>query len=148
MPITFSETYAPVSPETISNFETRHAITLPQSYKTFLTQSNGGRPSWTVFDVPKWPGKATALHFLFGIHDGKHNNLALWYDELRDRLPEGFIAIGVDMGGNFLCLGIEGGFVGEIWYWDSSNDYDLEDGTMFRVGKDIGEFLSHLRESY
>lgn len=148
MSITFSETYGPISAKMISDFEADHGITLPQSYKDYLLQWNGGRPSWTILDVPKWPGKATALHFLFGIHAGKRNNLGLWYDELRDRLPEGFLAIGVDMGGGFLCLGTSGKFVGEVWYWDSSNDYDLDDGTMFRVGTSIGQFLNQLRESY
>jgi hypothetical protein len=148
LPVTFTDTYGSISDETILAFERQSGLALPQDYKDFLLQWNGGRPSQTIFNVPKWDGKGSALHFLFGIHSGKHNNLARWFDELRDRLPDGFLAIGVDMGANFVCLGTSGEFAGEVWYWDSSNRYALCDGTMFKVANRLEAFLNQLRESH
>lgn len=147
MPVTLSEGCGPIKSEVIADFEAQHGVSLPDDYKRFLLRWNGGRPSQTGFEIPHWPGEASAMHFFWGIRENKSHDLNYWYVEFLDRLPKGFISIGSDQGGNMLCLGTSGAYAGEVWYWDSSDRFELENGTMFNVASGIEDFLNnHLRE--
>ncbi|PQO42922.1 SMI1/KNR4 family protein [Blastopirellula marina] len=142
------ETYPATTPAKLQRFERQFGVILPEDYSRFLLASNGGRPVPDGLDVPFWPGKSTRIHFFLGLHDGEHNNLASWMDELVDRLPDGCVPIAVDMGGNFLVLATRERR-GQVYYWDASADYDLpeDSGTLFLLSNGINELLDGLLES-
>ncbi|QDU37288.1 SMI1 / KNR4 family protein [Maioricimonas rarisocia] len=131
----------PVTNAQIETIEQRLEVTLPPVYRQFLLVVNGGTPHRTLLDVPNWPGKATLMDEMFDV-DG----LVRWTEELAHDLPPGFVAAGVDPGGNFLCIGTIGEHVDQVYYWDASADWNLreEEGTMFRVADDIEDMLEHL----
>ena len=141
--------YTPTTSQALGHFQSRFGVSLPDDYVSFLLSTNGGRPAPDGLIVPEWPGRSTRIHFFFGLHDDEHNNLSSWTDELIDRLPEGCVPIGVDMGGNFLVLATEGERRGQVYYWDASPDYDLssEGGTMFLAASDIQALMEALTET-
>lgn len=140
-----AESGKPLSAEEVAAFEDRNGVALPDTYKQFLLRNNGGRVSPCNFDVPNWPGKWSSVAHFLKMTDEKYG-LQYWYTEFDDRLPDVFLCIAVDPGGNFLCVGYESPYVGEIYYWDSSPDWNLteETGTIFLVAKDVNEFLENL----
>ncbi|MEX2215625.1 MAG: SMI1/KNR4 family protein [Phycisphaeraceae bacterium] len=142
------DSYTPTTPQHLSDFENRFDVSLPDDYKKFLLATNGGRPTPDGLIVPKWPGHSTRVHYFFGLHDGEHNNLSSWTGGLIDRLPEGCVPIGVDMGGNFLVLATQDERCGHVYYWDASPDYDLStaEGTLFLVSSGIQSLIDALTE--
>jgi hypothetical protein len=135
-----------VSLDVVKGFELRNSISLPNEYRQFLLKTNGGWPSHIRFEVPGWPGKWAPLQYFFHLEDEKYS-LEYWFEFLKDDLPEGMIAIAVDLGGNFICLDTVAPYEGEVYYWDSSQDYGLtdEDDTMFLVGETFDDFLDNLQ---
>jgi hypothetical protein len=136
-----------INPDDLNAFETRHGLKLPADYRTYLLEVNGGRSLLTELPVPDWPGRAASGFDFLALLPGD-NSLDFWVNFYEGELPEGgFLAIANDAGGNFVLLGTEKPHVGEVYYWDSSPDWDLDEetGTMFLVAESFTEFLSKLR---
>src|SRR5438094_559990 len=102
------QTYGALSPEQIQAFEKRTGVTLPESYRAFLLRSNGGHPVPCKFAIPKWHGRFSAINVFFGIQTGTSEDLEKQQERYSDRIPDSFLPIGIDSGGNRLCLGIKG----------------------------------------
>jgi hypothetical protein len=126
--------YPPVTRQDLAALEQRARVVLPEAQREFLLRSNGGRVEPGEFDVPGWPGRKSYIDTFFGLHPGE-GSIAWWLEELGDRLPYGFVPIGVDPGGNFVVLDAQPASSGEIFYWDSSDDWDIPEGdpTMYVV---------------
>jgi hypothetical protein len=139
--------FEPIDATALASFETQFGISLPDAYKQFLLENNGGRPDPAYFDVPNWPGEGTLVGDFLGIRSQRAANLSFWIEELGDELLPDFIPIADDPGGNFLCLRLTEPDRGAIYYWDASPDHDLDEttGTMFKVAGSIDEFLKKLR---
>lgn len=147
--MTTLETFAPTADvESIAAFEVKTGLILPEDYKRFLRERNGGRPQPSAFDVPNWPGEWSDVGDFFALYSGKECNLEAWHEMLRHRLPHGFLAIADDPGGNFICLGTTPPYNGKVYYWDSSNDWDIPEGadTLFEVASGFETFLDNLKE--
>ena len=144
----FADTYGEVDLNLLKKFQTKTGICLPESYRNFFAETNGGRPSRCWFYVPGWPGEQSCIDKLFGVHLGQHDSVELWYRELQDRLPVGFVPVGIDLGGNFICISTADPDSGMVYYWDASPDWNLSftEPTMFAVGNAIQQFLADLRE--
>ena len=122
-------------------------VTLPDDYKQFLLAYNGGRPEPNCFSV-KDRGDAL-VNMLFGVRDSQTRfDLARELElatEL-DPLPDGFIAVGNDPGGNSLLLSTAGSDRGEVYFWDRSGLWVREDGhNTFPVANSFTAFLESLR---
>ena len=95
--------YGKVSSDSVADFEQEAGLRLPESYRRFLLETNGGRPERGRFFVPEWPGEFATVHVLWGIHEGKSSNLLWWKRELQDSLQDQHLAFGVDLGGELSC---------------------------------------------
>lgn len=143
--------YPKISRQQIADFESRQGLSLPQSYKEFLLNVNGGEPVPNEFEVPNWSGESSMVQAFYGIHAGEYDNLAEKIAMFQDRLPEGFLPIASDPGGNLLCLGTKGDDEGRIYFWDHEDELDKNGlskkdfSNMYRVANDINEFLDKLR---
>jgi SMI1 / KNR4 family (SUKH-1) len=134
----------------IELLEARTSITLPADYRAFLLATNGGKPDPGDFFVPCWGGEFSQVHRFFGIHDGPSGNLEEWIVRYRDRLPESFIPIGLDPGGNLLLIGVAHDFTGHVYFWDHEDELD-DDGlsrkdmsNTFFLASSIAEFVASL----
>ena len=132
---------APVS--LIEAFERRIGASLPDDYRAFLLEVNGGRPQSPVDTAARypivridWEGRppqesddVAVVHFLLvaenwkGIFsDGRSDALSLdgcytTFVEEDRRIPEGLIPIGRDPGGSLFLLDVTGGQRGGVWFW-------------------------------
>jgi hypothetical protein len=137
----------PVSDSQIDRFENDHGISLPLAYRRFLRSTNGGQPhSYTSFVIPE-VGEEVLLGVLYGICDGQYGvSLGAMLAEFKDSLPEEYIPIGEDPGGNQLLLTLSGDHKDGIFYWDRVGFLARRaDHSIFRVAANIDEFLDSLQ---
>ncbi len=67
-------------------------------------------------------------------------------EELNDVVPEGYIPIGEDPGGNLLLLSLHSHSKDHIFFWDRVGILARERGqNLFPVAEDINQFLESLR---
>lgn len=104
-------------------FERETGITFPAGYRTFLLTHNGGRPTPCEIAVPDWHGRETTVSFLYGIHRGHEYDLR----PLEQILPEEYLAIGEDPGGNLFVMGLFDPNKEKIFFWDhEQQSFDLD----------------------
>lgn len=133
MKIKIRESFGTASVSQIADLERGLNASLPESYKAFLSEHNGGIPTPDKFKTRD--GKyETGIRLFFGITSGTYGlqgNLIL----LKARLPEGSLAIAIDSGGNFILLDINTGSI-------SFFDHELE--TTSLVSDDFASFIANL----
>ena len=146
MSVEFILSFEPLTPMLLDAFERCNDIALPARYREFLLRHNGGRPSPNMFLIPDL-GEHALLDFLFGIRQGAECGLQAWLDEYGDEIPEGFLVIGTDPGGNLLLLETTGAQREQIYYWDSQLFFEgsSEHGNAFPIAENIDELLNSLR---
>jgi hypothetical protein len=135
-----------VSLEVIKNFETEYNVNLPERYKGFLLNWNGGYPEPSLFKISDEKGVSVLDHF-YGIGDDE-SGLCDYIDIYEYRLPTGFVPIANDPGGNVICLGTNESYYDNIYFWDHENEQeDNEDmSNMYFLANNIDEFLGNLYE--
>ena len=128
----------------ISAFEGRYRLTLPEQYREFLKQRNGGQPTPNKCYIPDCRESAL-VDLLYGIGSaGDAGDLPTEYDRIREELPDGFLPIGHDPGGNYLLLRVTGS--GEVFYWDATHFFSGSDdsGDTYMVSPGWNDFLFSL----
>jgi hypothetical protein len=100
----------------IEEFETRNGITLPEPYRSFLAETNGGRPLNQEFVVEGWGSSGVSDFYAIGT--GNSFDLDAARDRFLDVLPKDVLAIASDPGGNQICLGLNADLAGKIFFWD------------------------------
>jgi cell wall assembly regulator SMI1 len=114
--IPMTKTYGVASSSALDTLEKRLGAPLPQQYRDFLLSQNGGRPDLPAFIVPNW-GESIANTF-YGVGIGGLYDLDAVLDSLDDVIPvDCVIPIADDPGGNQICVGIRGDFLGKIYFW-------------------------------
>ena len=124
---------------------------LPDSYRAFLLEFNGGRPDPHDFDVPGWRHQESLVNNFYGIVPGESNDLVENAELLEDRVPSDFIPIAKDPGGNRILLSAEGPTRGSVYFWDHEEEPDdpgeaLDDfPNIYRLADDFDTFLEGLK---
>lgn len=112
----FVEVNDSVGEPQIISMENDLGLSLPESYKSFILEHNGGLPARCLFDIP---GRGQSSVVFYGIQtDEAHNDLSKAFFAYKDRLPEDTLPIGFDPGGNLVCLVLGGEEEGKIYFWD------------------------------
>ncbi len=126
----------------INIFEQEHGISLPADYRAFLRLHNGGKPLPDVVTIPDCSQKAIIDHFL-GL-GRESEDLEDWMNELREDMPQGFIPIGFDPGGNAILLDLSDGV---IYYWDSARFFDAstDDENTYWVANSFEDLIKSLK---
>ncbi|AIQ19736.1 SMI1 / KNR4 family protein [Paenibacillus sp. FSL H7-0357] len=116
----------------IREFEGKYVLKLPEQYIDFLLNNNGGYPKASTFKISDEAGESVVNKF-YGIGDMK-GNLAKVFEILDGELPEGFISIASDPGGNEICIGISEKYFGKIYFWmhDMESDEEMENMTFLK----------------
>jgi len=143
--------FGELMPERLAAFEQAYGVRLPDDYRSFLLNYNGGYPSPSVIDFIQYGSEQSDIvNNLFGIHEGEYwANLDWHLQMLEDRIPMGFIPIGDDPGGNVYLLGVMGEFVGKVYFWDHEEEAQLYDKepdfeNMSFIAISFTEFLNKL----
>src|SRR5438128_2090769 len=117
MTVTFSKRFPAIHEADIQTLEKRLNARLPDEYRNFLLEHNGGEPSPQIFLINEREG-TDILRFLFGIGHDEYYSLTDNIEDYSDRIPANFIPIGCDTFGNLICLSIKGEDVGKVYFWD------------------------------
>lgn len=133
-----------LSENDLDSFEKDANIVLPAEYRSFLLRHNGGLPSPDVIDVKGAPGSPTDVQVFFGIGRPVESSDLRWNRRtFVERLPNKWLPIAHDSGGNLFCLSLSGPDVGSVMYVD----LDQALPGFYSVARNIDEFLDQLRTS-
>lgn len=124
-----------ISINELLEFEQSIGYKLPESYKKFILKNKVGVPSNKYFSE-----FSIALFFSF-----KHGKMTIdkIYKEFNNLVPEGFIAIADEPGGDFICINLNSGQnYGNIYYISHDNDEPL------LVAESFKEFFESLTDEY
>jgi hypothetical protein len=127
--------------------EARWNVTLPASYRAFLS-CNGGRPSPNTVDVPAHPESPTDLHEFFGLGCERSTSRIDWHLQLwSQRLETGLLPIARDSLGNAFCMSLRTSDFGRILYCDLQAVFAKYDvmPQLYGVAPDFESFLRSLR---
>lgn len=149
--IELREAGPPLTQESLNSFERELGTSLPDPYRRFLLQTNGGRPpaAKPTVNVAGLPESPTDVHFFFGLGDPVKSCELRWNQEtLRERIPNNRLAIASDSFGNVFCISLAGADRGAMSYWDLQSVYgDLAaDPKCYPVALDFDAFLNQLHE--
>jgi hypothetical protein len=151
-----SETGPRVGDADVRRFEEQLGHELPEDYRAFLLEINGGSTS-SSHCVFRLRHDETVLNSLYSL------NAADERDDLTTRqlyprypsnnLPKEALAIGYDDGGGRIVLPLAGPHRGEIWYLDTADMLDdenpridwFERRDVWKLADRFAEFLSGLR---
>ena len=132
--------------EDIIAFEDDHNIKFTNLYTKFLLENNGGDTGGNnIFKISDNQGESVLDVFL-GI-DFRHYDLGKDINIYKGRMPNEFIPIACDPGGNIICLGIKNEYYEKFFFWDHENENDDADmSNMYFLASNIYEFVSNLRK--
>jgi hypothetical protein len=148
-------------------FEKKLGSTIPDEYRNFLLEYNGGYPKPNYFDIPKpednefldYPDDmGSTIEYLCGIYKDpslEGINLIKQYEKYQiteKRMPDEILPIGGDLWGSLICVGLKGDYRNKIFYWDSNFEPDVEENkqpfwqNITVIAASFNEFLQSLHE--
>jgi cell wall assembly regulator SMI1 len=126
--------FGPLTETRLAKLERKLKYRLPDDYRLFLLEHNGGRPTLSCFTVGE-DGEGSIVEWFFAIHDGPYEEPEDWDRAGRELPPyfgqplegvlkdfrsehsaKGLLPVARDPGGNLICLGISGKRAGVWWY--------------------------------
>lgn len=112
----------------IEGFEAEIGYRLPEDYRQFLLENNGGRPHPPYyFNVPGWQHSQSLVNDFKGIvSDNEGYGISQVLEIKGDVFPKGFIPIGRDPGGNHILMSLTESTRGEIYFWDHEDSPDTQ----------------------
>lgn len=142
----------PINDAMINEFQSKYNIWLPNSYKEFLKQCNGGNPVINCFRTHRLTSRfynVIPLRELKSNSENRTLSLELYYIyfTLGNKLPKDFLPIGLDPAKDFICVSIEGGNKGKIFLCDLNwkNDEGTEGfPTISLISNSFEEFIDNL----
>jgi hypothetical protein len=131
----------------ISAFEKLIHGTLPEDYKAFLKNQNGGRPQPRRFrfTTPAGREEDSALHYFFALYEGRVENLKNTLEILKGRIPSDCLPIATDPFGNVILLGIADQNLGRVYFWDhEKEDENSTTANISPIARSFSEFVEQL----
>jgi hypothetical protein len=144
--VQFSKSGAPLDGRAIDALEELVGARLPPAYRSFLERQNGGIPTPYEMRAGKtWVGVQAFLSA------GPPHDIATFFRLLcpagQRRVPPELIPIARCEGGNFLCLGVEGTFLGRVYLWDHEEEGvdSYTYANLTELSPDLDDFLARLQ---
>lgn len=124
-------------------FEKRHKLSLPEDYRAFMLEYNGGMPIPQVFDSET---TSTVVEVLFSLKPGDpfDLNLACMSLDWEDAYQRGIICIGRDSCGSQIFLATKGRDLGTIYFFDREETLRPKSGAV-RIAGSFDEMMNNLR---
>ena len=128
------EGHGPLAEADIAWAEAELGVILPNDYRAFLSQFNGGYPQPGGFKVV-WQSKqacgedwrTSAMSWFYAITAHRTGNLVRMNKvTFHGRLPPDTITIASDAGGNQILLALAGQYCGQVLFW--VKDHEVEQG--------------------
>jgi hypothetical protein len=132
-----SNPYGPIDPADLVEFEEANEVSLPDDYKSFLLEYNGGRPEPNELLEP-----STDVQWLFGmVEEPAWASLFHALDTYEGRIPAWYIPIGTDSGGNIFIMSLfeENKGVVALWWHEDEAEQN---------GSEYFDNLTHVADSF
>jgi hypothetical protein len=141
------ETNGKLDERAISDLEKERGINLPESYKKFLMEFNGGRPVPSSFNFKDGTNGSTVDWFL-GLHGDEYTGLPKVLKIYEKRIPHNYFPIAIDPGDNLICISVQGPDRGSIHFWDhemeSRTDASYDYSNTIPIADNFDEFIESL----
>jgi hypothetical protein len=146
---TIEQTFPPITPADLDDFERAESVALPPEYRDFLLKNNGGRPRDNIADVPDFD--EVAVNNFFGLRPGEMYDLRREAAVYEGRIPPDTIPIADDPGGNLFLLSLAEDSKGAVYFWDHEEEPEDEATdwsdfeNVYPIADSFDEFLAGLR---
>jgi hypothetical protein len=146
MEIRHSNEFGTIQLQVIVDFEEANDIKLPEDYKQFLFEHNGGRPYPCISPVVK-----SDVQWIYGMVREPNYASLFWHIEIfQRRIPSWYFPIANDSGGNLYLMSLYHENFGMIAFWNHEGETDGEADQYFDnmriVANSFTEFLNQLAE--
>lgn len=134
--------------EEIMAFEIFINHSLPDEYKAFLQQHNGGRiqPDHFKYSHPDDDEAGSVLYRFLGLSRENYFTVENYLITYEQRVPTDFLPIATDVGGNLLCLSLRDDSYGQIYFWnheqESSYGEEPRQDNLYFTASSINELLN------
>lgn len=149
MKISMRDTGPRISDLEIARLERKIGFRIPDEYRAFLMEHNGGRPTPKFFSISACKEQTVGqiLDF-FGIGDPLESCRLDWnFDVFLGRMPPGLFPIACEDGGNIICLSLGGAGIGSVYYWDHEEETSPPGyGNVYKISDSFGQFLDDLHD--
>ena len=143
-----------LSGEALERAERAVGQPLPEQYKRFLLENNGGYPEPASFKIT-WSGQpwgdqwdVGSVHYFLPVYEGDDPNFLDYFEIYKNRVPEDTIPIAYDPGGNLILLGISGDSRGKVFFWmqdfETDEDRPADYSNVGFVANSFQEFIDSL----
>ena len=139
----------PLTAEELQQAERHIGLQLPEEYRQFLLQHNGGHPEPCAFkytcDQQQW--KLAAVAYFLAVYEGEHENFLEYFEDYQGRIPAETVPVARDPGGNLILLGVSGAHTEKVYFW--LQDFENEEGNFSNVcfiANSFSEFLNSLSD--
>lgn len=143
-----------ITVEDVNNAEEKLALKLPELYKLFLLQNNGGVPEKYAIDfqAKKLRLQGDDIKIFFSIGGKVTNDITFKNKPINNSLPQGLIYIANTHSSNFIILSTREDSYGQVFY----KDHEFEDKSPFdpinnqlpesivKIADDFDEFIAKL----
>ena len=135
---------------TIQELENELGRRLPEDYRRFLSEINGGRPNRARFTIlsPEGATDSAVAWFLTLDPQESRYTISRYRTRYDDRVPAGVIPIGCDSFGNLILLDIGAREFGYIYFWDHERE-SMDDpywDNIYMVSRSFDSFSQSLRD--
>lgn len=136
----------------MNQFEDEIGIKLPEQYRLFMLENNGGKILPNFFNIPESTIKYSLLSKFSSINsDGYGFGTRQILNYKKDRFPDGFIPIGIDPGGNLILMGLRDSYREKVYFWDHETEPEdrmtvvEEYPNMYFLANNFNEFIGNLK---
>lgn len=115
----------PAPAESIASFEFDIEHPLPDDYRYFLVNCNGGYVGgrfWFRGTNPDCREVEAGVHHIGGFREESYFSLLWAQDCYHGRIPDSLVWIHDDPFGNAICLGVAEPHRGRVYFWDHENE--------------------------
>lgn len=140
-----------LSEDDVVALEQRIGCRLPESYRRFLLENNGGRPTpdMDTIDIENLPESPTGVDVFFGIDDAVECCTIEWNLRTLDgRISKELLPIARDGFGNRFCISLSKRDFGSVVYCDFYHGlgFHVADSALYyTVAPDFDGFLERIR---
>ena len=142
--------YGNVEEEEIFKLEEEIGFILPNDYKEFLINFNGGVPEvkYSTFKLNELE-ENIGLQVLYGLNLEENLDLREWYEEYEEDLLDDCLIIGHGIGFGFIVL-VNSPEVSGVYFWDNSFELEnsSEDENIYKISDTFREFIEELKIDY
>ena len=129
----------------VAALENQIGYDFPEDFRTFLLETNGGQPvKYHLVRIEECKDDVL-MHVFLGI--GTTPSIEETLDNIGDELPDGFIVIASDPGGNKFLMDLSEGEPTPIYYWDRVRVFkkSKRKANTYEIASNFTEFMGMLR---